>query len=124
MSFPVDGSGDRGVFGSPLPLPLTLCAQASPAAAAVASALPRADLAKVAAVAFPKGGSSGPLQHPPPPPSFFSGGSDIPMVAASRADPAAMATLAAPAGRSGGGDIGDGVILGPKRGELALDASA
>lgn len=67
MSFPVDGSGGRGVFGGPLPLPLTLCAQASPAAAAVASALPRADLAKVAAVAFPKGRSSGPLQHPPPP---------------------------------------------------------
>lgn len=57
------GCGGGGISGewirrSSTPLLLSLRAQASPAAAAVASALPWADPVEVAAVVFPAGESS------------------------------------------------------------------
>lgn len=66
MAFPAGASGGGGGGGisgewirrSSTPLLLSLRAQASPAAAAVASALPWADPVEVAAVVFPAGESS------------------------------------------------------------------
>uniref|UniRef100_A0A0E0ML86 Uncharacterized protein n=1 Tax=Oryza punctata TaxID=4537 RepID=A0A0E0ML86_ORYPU len=69
----------------------------------MASALPRADPTEVAAVAFPVGGSSGPL---PPPPLPEDSPADTVASAASPLDPTAETTSAAPVGGSGQGDCG------------------
>lgn len=86
------------------PLVLTLRAQACPAA--VASALPRADLAEVVAAAFLMGRSSGPPHTPPLPQASPA---DPPAAAAaSPLDPVAATTLVAPTG-----DPAKGICLTP-----------
>lgn len=104
--FPADGSvgdffGERiRRFSTPSHQPR---AQASPATAAVASAICRADPAEVVAAAFPVVGSSGPL--PPPHPPQASPLDWAAAAAASPFDPAATTKSAAPAGGSGRGDM-------------------
>lgn len=83
------------------PLLLTLHAQASPAMAAAASALPRADPAEVVAVAFLVGGFSGPL---PP----------LPLSEASPLDPVVAATSVAPVGGSDREDLPAATPLSPR----------
>lgn len=72
------------------PLPLPLRTQASLAAAAVASALPLADPAEVAAAAFQACGSSGPL---PPPTLPQASPTTDPTTAASPSDPGTSVAL-------------------------------
>uniref|UniRef100_A0A0E0B8T6 Uncharacterized protein n=1 Tax=Oryza glumipatula TaxID=40148 RepID=A0A0E0B8T6_9ORYZ len=91
------------------PLVLTLHAQACPAA--VASALPRADLAEVVAAAFLMGRSSGPPHTPPPPQASLA---DPPApAAASPLDPVAAAAAAATTLVAPTGDPAKGICLTP-----------
>uniref|UniRef100_A0A0E0G3W4 Uncharacterized protein n=1 Tax=Oryza nivara TaxID=4536 RepID=A0A0E0G3W4_ORYNI len=91
------------------PLVLTLRAQACPAA--VASTLPRADLAEVVAAAFLMGRSSGPPHTPPLPQASPADPSAA--AAASPLDPVAVAAVAATTLVAPTGDLAKGICLTP-----------
>lgn len=91
LADPAEAEAEAEAFPVVLyPLPLPLRTQASLAAAAVASALPLADPAEVAAAAFPACGSSGPL---PPPTLPQASPTTDPTTTASPSDPGTSVAL-------------------------------